>query len=140
MLIYAAACRLATLTLATIVTCACHAPQENARHAPQENTRHVPQENTLAIFTSDHGASFLGKGHVYEAGVRVPLMLRWPRLLPTPRRLSAAVALLDVLPTLLDAAALDATSVPLNASLSALALNSHRAPWRGLLSQLVVHR
>ena len=37
--------------------------------------------NTIVVYTADHGASFLGKGHVYEAGVRVPLILHWPQLM-----------------------------------------------------------
>ncbi|KAL1515089.1 hypothetical protein AB1Y20_004153 [Prymnesium parvum] len=61
--------------------------------------------NTLVIYTADHGASFLGKGHVYEAGIRVPLLMRWPRVIPPGVRPAAPVALLDLAPTLLDAAA-----------------------------------
>ena len=34
------------------------------------------ERETLVVETADHGASFLGKGHAYEAGVRVPLIAR----------------------------------------------------------------
>ena len=37
-------------------------------------------ESTVTIFTADHGAFFAGKGHPYEAGLRVPLLPRWPPL------------------------------------------------------------
>ena len=55
------------------------------------------------VYTADHGASFLGKGHVYEAGVRVPLLVRWPPHTPlaSARRSATNVALLDLAPTIL---------------------------------------
>eukprot|EP00967_Tisochrysis_lutea_P053069 scaffold65870_cov35-Tisochrysis_lutea.AAC.1 len=34
--------------------------------------------STMVVYTADHGATFLGKGAPYEAGVRVPLLIRWP--------------------------------------------------------------
>ena len=34
-------------------------------------------KQSMVILTSDHGASFLGKGSPYEAGIRVPLIVRW---------------------------------------------------------------
>ena len=40
---------------------------------------HGLKETTLVAYCADHGPSFLGKGHVYEAGVRVPLVMRWPK-------------------------------------------------------------
>jgi hypothetical protein len=75
------------------------------------------RQSTVLIFTADHGASFLGKGHVYEAGVRVPLIVSWPGgaagaasagAVAAPRRSTrrstANVALIDLAPTLLMAA------------------------------------
>ena len=40
-------------------------------------------ENTLVVFWSDHGASFpRAKRWANEAGVRVPLIARWPGRIP----------------------------------------------------------
>eukprot|EP00966_Prymnesium_polylepis_P109007 2522666-Prymnesium_polylepis.1 len=58
-------------------------------------------EDTLVVYTADHGASYLGKGHIYEAGIRVPLLMRWPRMLGAGVRPTAPVALIDLAPTLL---------------------------------------
>ena len=66
------------------------------------------RQSTIVAYTADHGASYLGKGHVYEAGVRVPLIVRWPEKIPPKSSSRAQVALLDLAPTLLAAA--DATS------------------------------
>ena len=72
--------------------------------------RHGVRENTLVAYCADHGPSYLGKGHVYEAGIRVPLMLAWPRGLGAARgaRLPQPVTLLDLAPTLLAAAGIEA--------------------------------
>ena len=74
---------------------------------------------TIVVYTADHGASFLGKGHIYEAGVRVPLIFRWPQSMaarlsssssPSSSgggggwRSTSSVALIDLAPTLLAAA------------------------------------
>ena len=71
--------------------------------------------NTIVAYTADHGASFMGKGHVYEAGIRVPLIVRWPQGIgTTPRRSAAPVALLDLAPTLLSAAAAESEAESLH--------------------------
>ena len=72
-------------------------------------------ESTVTIFTADHGAFFAGKGHPYEAGIRVPLLLRWPRGLgDAPRNVYERVSHLDVLPTLAELAgvSLDGAGFP----------------------------
>jgi len=66
-------------------------------------------DNTLVIFTSDHG-EMLGdhwswqKQCPYEAAVRVPMILRWPGRIPAGATSDQFVDLLDLLPTILDAA------------------------------------
>ena len=65
---------------------------------------HRLRDDTLVAYCADHGASYLGKGHVYEAGVRVPLVVRWPRAAARGVRVTQPVTLLDVVPTLLAAA------------------------------------
>jgi len=63
-------------------------------------------ERTLVVVTSDHGESLLDGVEpthgwfVYDATMRIPLLMRVPGALP--RRLDPAVSLADVMPTLLD--------------------------------------
>ncbi len=67
------------------------------------------QENTMVIFTSDHG-ELLGdhglyiKGpFLYDASIRVPLIISWPGIIPEGERSTSMVELGDLAPTLLDA-------------------------------------
>lgn len=64
--------------------------------------------DTLFIVTSDHGEEFDDHGgwqhdqSVYEELVRVPLIVRFPDASIEPRRIDAAVSLVDVMPTIID--------------------------------------
>jgi arylsulfatase A-like enzyme len=96
------------------------------------------RENTLVVFTSDNGATARevrstirpdgtvpgadwerrnsaglrgAKATVWENGVRVPLLVRWPGEIPAGERPHFARAE-DVLPTLLDLARVDAAATP----------------------------
>ena len=67
--------------------------------------------NTLILFCSDHGEmlgdhQFIGKQVPYEGSARVPMIIRPPKGLDLPSGgvLDAPVELMDVAPTLLDAA------------------------------------
>jgi arylsulfatase A-like enzyme len=67
-------------------------------------TEHLPR-NTLFLFSADHGAQWpFGKWNLYEAGVCVPLIVRWPDVVLAGSRSQAMVQWIDFLPTLLDAA------------------------------------
>ncbi|MGB0372805.1 MAG: sulfatase [Opitutales bacterium] len=67
-------------------------------------------DDTLVVFTSDNGglkvrAPLRGKkGSVYEGGVRVPLVYRWPGKVQAGTRSDLPVAAADFFPTLLEAA------------------------------------
>lgn len=63
-------------------------------------------DNTLLIITSDHGMAFAGaKTTVYEAGLRIPMIVRHPqRKIEQGVQSDAMVSLLDITPTLIDAA------------------------------------
>jgi arylsulfatase A len=72
------------------------------------------EENTIVLFTSDNGPWLAGeysryngpfrggKGDVWEGGIRVPAILRWPAGLPGGRQLAGPIHFCDWLPTLLD--------------------------------------
>jgi len=78
------------------------------------------EENTILVFTSDNGPQFGGegeqcttrfnchfngaKGSVYEGGIRVPLLIRWPAGLQGQRFFHEMVHFSDWFPTLLAAA------------------------------------
>jgi len=60
---------------------------------------------TLFVFSSDHGAQWpFGKWNCYESGVRVPLIVAWPGVVPAGARTDAMVSWVDLLPTLVEAA------------------------------------
>ncbi len=67
-------------------------------------------DETLLIITADHGEG-LGENKVYydhhglyEWDIRVPLIMRCPRMLPKGRRIRGIVTHEDIAPTMLDAA------------------------------------
>jgi len=73
------------------------------------------EKDTLIFCISDNGgtagsnASFneplrSGKGTMYEGGIRVPFIVRWPRVLPAGGVVDFPVSTLDVFPTALAAA------------------------------------
>ncbi|WP_142715002.1 sulfatase family protein [Fodinibius sediminis] len=62
-------------------------------------------ENTLIIVTSDNGMAFpRAKANLYEDGIHVPLAVRWGNHIPAGRSISDLVSLVDLMPTMLDAA------------------------------------
>ena len=64
--------------------------------------------STIVVVTSDHGEEFGEHGRaqhgtqLYDETVRVPLLLRAPGILPAGKRCAGPVALIDLMPTLLD--------------------------------------
>lgn len=68
--------------------------------------RHGHEQDTLVIFVSDQGPPFTrSKNTTYEAGVRIPYIVRWPGVSTTGTS-PAMVSTIDVLPTILDAVGL----------------------------------
>jgi arylsulfatase len=90
----------------------------------QELERWGLEENTLVIFSSDNGTTHLGKeadyeffdsvgplrglkGSLYEGGIRVPMIARWPGKIPASTSTDHISAFWDVMPTLADAAGVE---------------------------------
>jgi len=80
-------------------------------------------EETILLFTSDNGGYVnqysgtrvtnnhplrSGKGSLYEGGLRVPLIVRWPGVTPVGTTCREPVTSCDLLPTLIDAVSLAA--------------------------------
>ena len=60
-------------------------------------------DNTITIFLSDHGAGKLAKWTLYEIGLRVPMIIRWPNKIKPGSDNDAMVNLIDILPTVYQA-------------------------------------
>jgi N-sulfoglucosamine sulfohydrolase len=77
-------------------------------------------DNTIIVVTSDHGMPFpRGKASLYDAGIRVPLAIRWPRGIKSPGRISNGfVNLSDLAPTFLAAAGVKVPAMMTAQSLS----------------------
>jgi arylsulfatase A-like enzyme len=79
-------------------------------------------DRTLVVVTSDNGMPFpRAKANVYDAGARVPLVLRWPGRVKAGLRTDAFVSTSELAPTFLEAAGLDRPAVMTGRSLLALA-------------------
>lgn len=62
-------------------------------------------DHTLIIVTSDNGMPFpRAKGNAYDAGVRVPMAIRWGDQIPSGYVMDDLISHIDFAPTLLDAA------------------------------------
>ncbi len=76
-----------------------------------ERTRQL--EQTLIVFTSDHGYfwgehGLGGKHGPYEEALRIPLLMRYPKLIAPGSKLDALALNIDLAPTLLDVAGVPA--------------------------------
>lgn len=60
-------------------------------------------ENTLVIFMADHGVE-PGKASCYEVGLKVPMAVKWPKIVKPESKISQNIQIVDLLPTALDAA------------------------------------
>ncbi|MGH7172612.1 MAG: sulfatase family protein [Gemmataceae bacterium] len=86
-------------------------------------------DNTIVVMTGDHGMPFpRGKSNLYDLGVRVPLVLRWPAKVPARRTVDDFVSLIDLAPTFLAAAGVKRPDVMTGRSLLPI-VESKRSGW-----------
>ncbi len=65
-------------------------------------------DNTLIIVTSDNGMPFpRAKANLYEDGIHVPLAIRWGREVTGGRVVDDMISLIDLTPTILEAAGVE---------------------------------
>ena len=100
-------------------------------------------DNTIFVFTSDNGGLHVqelpntpathntpfraGKGYLYEGGLRIPLIVRWPNVVKASRVVDAPVINTDFVPTLLELAGVKSDVAYDGTSLAAL-LKGGEAP------------
>lgn len=96
-------------------------------------------QDTLIAIVSDHGEEFFehgGKGHqrtLYREVVRVPMVFSWPGHLGPALRVAPLVRLIDVMPTLLGLAGLDAPRQGEGRDVSAALRGAELAPAPALM-------
>jgi arylsulfatase len=73
-------------------------------------------EHTVVIFTSDHG-EYVGEhgmiskaNQMYDSLMRVPMLVRWPGMIPGQRRVDYLMEQIDIAPTILDLCGIPAPS------------------------------
>jgi N-sulfoglucosamine sulfohydrolase len=63
------------------------------------------RDNTLLIYTSDHGPNFaFAKWCLYDEGIRVPFIARYPGVIEPNTATDAMISLADIVPTVIEAA------------------------------------
>ncbi|MFC5456772.1 sulfatase [Prosthecobacter fluviatilis] len=93
------------------------------------------EDNTIVILASDHGGLSsrgskrevatsnrplrAGKGHLYEGGLRIPLLIRWPGHTKPGTEIATPVWSLDLFPTLVEMAGI---ATPANAGTDGISL------------------
>lgn len=89
--------------------------------------------NTLLIYLGDHGPQFSrGKTTNYEAGLQIPLIVRWPGRVNTGEVRGEFVSTIDLVPTILAAIGQDGPAGLPGESLLPL-LRGDDMPWRDYL-------
>ncbi len=91
-------------------------------------------ENTIVVYTGDNGYfwgehGLIDKRYAYEEGMRVPLLARYPRLMPGDETVDEMVLNIDLAPTLLEAAGIGRPAFMQGRSYLPLAVG-RKTPWR----------
>lgn len=63
---------------------------------------HYLDDNTMFVYSADHGVS--GKFTLYDRGLNVPFIVRWPSVIQAGSKSEVLIHYTDVLPTLIDIA------------------------------------
>ena len=88
--------------------------------------------DTIVVFTSDHGDMLFSqdrgwKGKPWRESVGIPLLMRWPDRIPAGRVAAGPIGLVDLMPTLLGLAGLDAPAEAEGLDLSAFVCGDDQA-------------
>jgi arylsulfatase A-like enzyme len=93
-------------------------------------------DNTLVIWVADHGDAAASHGGLWDKAstmteevTRIPLAIRWPKGITTPRQIDRLVSNMDVTATLLDAAGVTLPADLDSRSLLPLCQSGSAAPW-----------
>ncbi len=71
-------------------------------------------DNTIVFFIGDHGRCHIrGKQFLYDGGIRIPMIMRWPGKVRPQQVSDSVVSSIDICATVLEAAGIDAP-VPLH--------------------------
>jgi len=94
-------------------------------------------QSTLVLYTSDNGFSFgehglLDKRHMYEESIRVPLIVHCPEIIKPGTKVSQMVQNIDIAPTMLELAGLEAPDYMDGRSFLPL-LEGREVPWRDVI-------
>lgn len=94
-------------------------------------------DSTLILYTSDNGFAFgehglIDKRTAYEESMRVPMLMHCPELFKGGTKLTQVVANIDIAPTILEAAGLQAPNYMDGKSFIGLAQGKN-VPWRDVL-------
>lgn len=88
-------------------------------------------DNTIVIFMGDNGgAQFKAKGTLYEDGIRVPFIIRWPGHIKGGTNINDIVSQVDIAATALDAAGVQVPAEVEGVSLLSAATDSATLPER----------
>lgn len=69
------------------------------------------RDNTLIIYIADHGADFpRAKGSAYESGVRIPMIINYPKSFSQGKIENQMVSTIDILPTMLSVCDINTTN------------------------------
>jgi len=108
--------------------------------------KHNLYDNTLIIFTSDHGEEFydheswLHDHSLYEEGIRIPLIIKFPGGRFSGQRVDAPARITDIMPTALEFAGLKPEGLDLDGkSLFALLEGREKQP-RPVLADLALRQ
>ena len=92
-------------------------------------------DNTIIIYTSDQGF-FLGehglydKRFMYEEAMRTPMLIRYPLLIKSGKKVEDLVMNIDIAPTLLDFAGIEIPTDIQGTSMKSLVNRDHSYEWR----------
>jgi arylsulfatase A-like enzyme len=70
-------------------------------------------DDTLIVFAADHG-NYPHKATCYDGGSRIPLLMKWTNHFREGMEIDALVSSVDIVPTLLDAAQIQDSEMPLD--------------------------